>query len=404
MTNIIEVAPEAPAVSAPFKVANIHAGTTIHRVSSQWCNRPDDEKFLSLSELEAATVEAAGESWHSILNVRDVQVRAQRDDPNDLRLVLPRAEGGSVETSPNHWSFSQLCSLVSVPAGYLRRLPGSIAGINLQYGLTNFREESIKAYVRQNGKTELRAATGPEYGRVFDYEIVRAVRRIAGNGTGDTPWKIPGMMDWGTMLYNPAHPISKSTTTLFASDRDVFIFLCDDTHPIEIGKLRNGDPDLMFRGFMVWNSEVGSRSLGVATMYLRAICCNRILWGVEGYSEITLRHSKNAPMRLDAEIRPALESYANASTGALLNGIKAAREAVVARSSEERVEFLGKQGFTRPQATKIIATVLDEEGKEPESVWDFVQGITAAARAIGRQDERVDLERKAGKLLDKVAA
>jgi hypothetical protein len=42
---------------------------------------------------------------------------------------------------------------------------------------------------------------------------------------------------------------AQNTTTLYASDRDVFLFLVDDTHPIEAGRLPNGDPDLYFRGF-----------------------------------------------------------------------------------------------------------------------------------------------------------
>lgn len=404
MQNII-AAPQAAApaaVTTPYAVGNFDKGNTKTSLSSQWMMRPDDQRFLSLTDLRAHVDAAAQESWHEIVNVHDVRVNARRDDPNDLRLVIPTASGREVQTAPNHWSFGQLCSLVQVPAAYLRKLPSSIAGINLQFGLQNFREESVKAYVRENGKTELRAATGPDYGRVLDREIVDAVMRIAGNGTGDTNWKVPGMLNWGNMLYDPLHPISKQTTTLFASDRDVFVFLVDDTHPIEIGKLPNGDPDLIFRGFMVWNSEVGSKSLGVATMYLRAICCNRILWGVEGYSEITLRHSKNAPMRLDAEVRPALESYANASTSRLLTGIREAREAIVARTDDDRKEFLGRQGFSKPEAAKIIATVFEEEQKEPESVWDFVQGITAYARTVGRTDDRVAVEKTAGKLLDKV--
>lgn len=32
---------------------------------------------------------------------------------------------------------------------------------------------------------ELRAVTGPDYGRIYDHELVEAVQRIAGNGTGD---------------------------------------------------------------------------------------------------------------------------------------------------------------------------------------------------------------------------
>jgi hypothetical protein len=50
----------------------------------------------------------------------------------------------------------------------------------------------------------------------------------------------------------------------------------------------------------------------------------------------------------------------------------------------------------------VIATVLKEEQKMPESIFDFVQGITAVARDMTYQDERVSLERKAGKLLSKL--
>ena len=88
--------------------------------------------------------------------------------------------------------------------------------------------------------------------------------------------------------------VTKDTTTLYASDRDVFLFLVDDTNPIEAGRLPDGSPDLYFRGFYCWNSEVGSKTLGIASFYLRAVCMNRNLWGVENFEEITIRHSKFA--------------------------------------------------------------------------------------------------------------
>ncbi len=106
--------------------------------------------------------------------------------------------------------------------------------------------------------------------------------------------------------YNPRVDVSQDTTTLYASDRDVFIFLVDDLNPIEAGKLPNGDPDLFFRGFYAWNSEVGSTTLGVATFYLRAVCMNRNIWGAENFQEIRIRHSKYAPNRFAHEAAPAL--------------------------------------------------------------------------------------------------
>jgi hypothetical protein len=39
-------------------------------------------------------------------------------------------------------------------------------------------------------------------------------------------------------------------------------FLVDDLNPIEAGRLPDGLPDLYFRGFYCWNSEVGAKTLG----------------------------------------------------------------------------------------------------------------------------------------------
>ena len=63
------------------------------------------------------------------------------------------------------------------------------------------------------GVSELRAVTGPDYGRVWDHELVAAVMRIAGNGTGDTMWKVPGMLDWATMAHDPFVDITKDGTS-----------------------------------------------------------------------------------------------------------------------------------------------------------------------------------------------
>lgn len=303
--------------------------------------------------------------------------------------------------APTNWSFGQLCSLVGAPASYLRQLPAALAGINLQHGLIRHPGEHVKMLQTSDGRTELRAVTGPDYGRIWDHELVGAVMKIAGNGTGDTRWKVPGVLDWGSMTYNPHVDVSSETTTLYASDRDVFLFLVDDLHPIEAGRLPNGDPDLYFRGFYCWNSEVGSQSLGIATFYLRAVCQNRNLWGVENFQEINIRHSKFAANRFAHEAAPALAYFADSSPRSFIDGITAARSAVVARKDEDRESFLRKEGFSKAETAKVIATVLAEEGHPPASVYDFVQGITALARSRPHQDGRLELEGKARKLLER---
>src|SRR3546814_6108531 len=80
-------------------------------------------------------------------------------------------------------------------------------------------------------------------------------------------------------------------------------------------------------------------------------------------------------------------------------GIKAARAQIVARDDDDRQSFLRKRGFSKGETDRIIATVLDEEGHPPSSIFDFVQGITALARDKPHQDARLELEGKAARLL-----
>jgi hypothetical protein len=384
-----------PASSA-FKV-DISRGERIGRVSSEWFARPDDERFLSLTDLYDTVRSRADRAHARTIESAAIRVEATRDNAERLELLVP---GQRQPIAPTHWSYGQLCSLIGAPATYMRQLPAPLAAINLQHGLLNHRAELVKTLEMDNGRLELRAVTGPEYGRIWDHELVSAVMNIAGNGTGDTMWKVPGVLDWATMTHNPFVDITKDTTTLYASNRDVFLFLVDDTHPIEAGRLPNGEPDLYFRGFYAWNSEVGSKTLGIASFYLRAVCANRNLWGTENFEEITIRHSKFAAQRFAYEAAPALTSFANSSPAPFIAGIKAARERIVARKDDDRETFLRRRGFSKGETGKVIEMVLSEEGRPPESIFDFVQGITALARTKTNQDTRLELEGKAKKLLE----
>jgi len=384
-------------VSGGFRV-DISRGERVGRVSSEWFSRPDDERYLSLTDLYGAVRRRAERAQTRTVESRSVRVEVARDNAERLALLVP---GRDEPVAPTHWSFGQLCSLVGAPSSYMRQLPATLVGINLQHGLLSHRAELVKTLEADDGRVELRAVTGPDYGRIWDHELVAAVIDIAGNGTGDTRWKVPGVLDWNTMTHNPFVDITKDTTTLYASDRDVFLFLVDDTHPIEAGRLPDGSPDLYFRGFYCWNSEVGSKTLGIASFYLRAVCMNRNLWGVENFEEITIRHSKFAAQRFAHEAAPALTRFADSSPAPFIAGIKAARERIVARSDEDRDSFLRKRGFSKSETTKIVEIVLHEEGRQPESVFDFVQGISALARGKAHQDARLELEGRAKRLLER---
>lgn len=137
----------------------------------------------------------------------------------------------------------------------------------------------------------------------------------------------------------------------------------------------------------------------MASFYLRAVCMNRNIWGAEGFEEISIRHSKFAANRFAREAAPALERFATSSPQPFMTGIMAARARIVARTDDDRQDFLRKRGFSKAERGRIIATVLDEEGHPPASIFDFVQAITALARDKPHQDARLELETRASKLL-----
>lgn len=188
----------APSRTTPngYKV-DVSRGQRIGRVSSEWFNRPDDDRYLSLTDLNSAVKRRSERSKTRIVESEAIRVEASRDNPERLTLMLP---DGNMLVTPTHWSFGQLASLVGAPTTYLRQLPAALAGINLQYGLSTHRAEQVKTLEIENGRLELRAITGPDYGRIFDSELIDAVQKIAGNGTGDTRWKVPGLGHFATVF------------------------------------------------------------------------------------------------------------------------------------------------------------------------------------------------------------
>lgn len=161
----VQVLDASPDRSDGYKV-DVGRGQRVGRVSSEWFSRPADERYLSLDALMASVKGRAERSRTRTVESAAVRVEASRDNAERLDLILPGAEQ---PISPTHWSFGQLAALVGAPAAYLRQLPAPLAGINLQYGLTNNRAEQVKILETDDGRMELRAVTGPDYGRIYDY-------------------------------------------------------------------------------------------------------------------------------------------------------------------------------------------------------------------------------------------
>lgn len=364
--------------------------TTLNQASTQWSTRPEDERFTSLTALAEHAENARQNSSAKVLATRAIS--AAPVEGNDKGLVVVGPNGAPV--APTHWAFGQLAQRAGAPAAYLRNLPAPIAADCINYGLGSRDVEDIGILLRkENGLAQIAAVTGPGYGRVWNAVIARALVDRFGDGVTGA-FKVPG--EFGQDV-----PVTKQNTTLYASDRDMFVFLADEKHRIEMPNRRDGKLGTLARGFFVWNSEVGAQTFGVSTFLFDYVCCNRIVWGAEDVKEIRIRHTSSAPYRWVEEVAPAIEKYAESSVKSITEAIETARahKLIGGLANENAVaEFLVKR-FTRSQAKAIEAAHLADEGRPIETMWDAVVGVTAYARSIPYQDERVAIEREAGKMM-----
>lgn len=96
-------------VSSGFKV-DISRGQRIGRVSSEWFSRPDDERYLSLSDLHRAVSARTERARVRTVESAEIRVETIRNNAERLSLIVP---AGREPLASTHWSYGQLCSLTS---------------------------------------------------------------------------------------------------------------------------------------------------------------------------------------------------------------------------------------------------------------------------------------------------
>lgn len=345
-------------------------------VSKQWASRPDDQRFLSLEELYQSTLNRANHSTVQIVNTNALKAYGTEED----EIIL------NTEIGPkffSNWSFGQVAQLAGAPSSYLKKLPSTLAAACLNDGLQKPQRSS--SMIMANGNDTLRCVTSEVYGRIWDHEVVAATM----NATHGGNWKVP------SASYASTNP--KRATTLYGSDRDVFMFLVDESNPIEI----NGER--LFRGVIVSNSEVGAATMSIMMFLYRSVCDNRMIHGMEQKTEMRIRHTSGAPERFTREGEVLLKEYSNSATGQLVERLERAQNIKIGKDEDEVTAFLKKRGFTVATAESAIAAAKAEEN-EYNTVWSIAQGITAHARSYAHTDQRVALEREAGKIVEMATA
>lgn len=384
----------------PTPPAPRERGQNLFDANRQWAWRPDDQRYERFEDL-ARDVRSRKERSKEFPGYATVKLKPEYVSEGPLAGNLYVSKWGDKPITFTNWSFNQYNGIVGGPnVGWLRDMPAPIAAhalaASMQYRGRMGSDSLSKLYITPptdaqiNG--ELRALTSTSYGRIYDSEVVTAVERINQDGRWSVPLKAYGGKN------------SKLATTLYASDRDVWMFLVDEQRGIEI------DGELFYRGFITWNSEVGSATFGLKTFLYRYVCCNRIIWDAVQVRALSIRHTNKAPERFIKEAAPILASYSEMGTIDLQENIAAAKAVNIAKDIKGAEDFLRARGITQ-EAARVVVNLAELDGgaepdangrvrsTDPTNLWNLSQGLSAYARGISNQDERVALETKAGEIL-----
>ena len=357
------------------------------QASRQWATRPDDQRFKTLDELFEA--------------VNSRRMRSQEKDTPLVEIEATVVEGtdditfnhGIKSVRPTHWSFGQIANIIGAPATWLRKIPADLVVKNVNYGIQQAASErgSLKFMTlldHDGGFNQLQAVTSTTYGRIFDADVVQAARNL--------------VQSTGGKFYNPKaynrHTGQPEPSGLYASNQDCFIFMIDGGSVFDAGTRAQ-----LNRGFFLQNSEVGAKTLKLMMFLFNTCCGNHIVWNATGIREIILRHTFNGPTRFVDEVLPTLLTYANESEAPIVSKVKKAQDYLLpAITRAEVIEWLQNRKFSKGEAASIFDTAMAEE-KECRTLWNVIQGATAFAREFSFADARVDMETRAGKLMELVS-
>ena len=388
----------------------------LFQASSQWATRPADQRFATVSDLDAAVRRFRERAVEREIPWSALQVVA---DAGTLKLQ----GSAGIPARLTHWAFGQLAQRAGAPAGFLRALPPALARDCLAVTLPErINGDSANLLLsRSNGddSVTVHALLTERYSRIWDSEVTARLLRLESEG-----WQVPPARPVG----GPDQPGARQATErdclrnsqvalrglaikpgdwiapagLYASDHDVFAFMVREDRVIDAGQGR-----ALNRGFFVWNSEVGAASFGIMTFLYDAICGNHIVWGASDVKRVRVRHVGKARATGLGAFVATLTEYSNASAGETEAVIKRARSYVLGPDKAKVLDaIMGKRiaGLTQGTVVKAYDTAERyalQEG-DPNTVWGMVNGLTRVSQEQPYAEDRVTVDRAAGKLLEVV--
>ena len=333
------------------------------RASKELFRRTPDECFPALDILVQYCRWQKDESQEVWQPPKEIGTRAIGLD----RLMLSGGDGQTYQM--NDWSFSQLCRLAGVSKETVNRLSPDTAAHVFAETLPRG-NKPLQLFTQGESLRSIHAAS---YTRLNNSDVLSVVQEFATD-------------------FQPPPKGVNGGTGLYGGEQDMFCFLIDPTGWTEI----NGAS--FAPGFFIWNSEVGSRSVGVETFWYQSVCQNHIVWDAVEIIEFTRKHTANVHDALNniRQIIEALVAKRDARRDRFAEVIKTAMQTELGTEAEEVQKVLSQNGITRTLAKEAIS-IAQTQGRL--TIFSMVDALTRIAGKIVNAGERVDVDQKAGRLL-----
>ena len=378
----------------------------LYEAHKQWQTRPADERLWNLDELLTETQEL--KEVASVEETLGRDISAYETD-GDIGFDI-----NGTKTLPTHHAFSQVCVQTKAPAGYLRKIPATLAADCLNHGFQQFNGDTRQVLVRwEDANRRVCAFTSDRYDRIWDTDVVDRLIPLQNQG-----WRIPPARPAVTdprarpataedILDDTGFGLSVQIGDMIApagiylSDHDMFVFMVNEERTINVP----GAPPLS-RGFFAQNSEVGTAAFKLTMFLYNHVCGNHIIWDASEVKQLRIVH-KGLPGRAEAKafegMTAQLTEYSDRGASEDEAIITRAMEMKIGNNKDEVLDALfgrkvaGKKVIDA--AYELAATHPEDGHKGANTAWGMVQGLTRMANLNDYADHSFQINRAAGKVL-----
>lgn len=355
--------------------------SVLMHANREWESRPADERYSSLASMYEAAKREFENAGRAIVPIHSLRAEASGEG-----IIINGSTGRQANLT--NWSFGQLAQKAKAPAGYLRSLPAPLAADCLNAGIKVLGIEDEAMLLFQRGGTDLsnlklRGLTSVDYSRIWNHEVIERLIGLENEGT-----------------FQPAPAAFDGSRGLYLGDRDMFAFMVDNDRRI----FEKGPGGGLSRGFFMWNSIVGARSIGVATFLYEYVCGNHRVWGASDVKEMRIAHIHTDTEKAFSKLAVELKRYAESSAEDDEAKVEAAHKFEIAATKDEVIDAVFK--MVSDLSRKRIGEAYDKAEERqswygnPNTAWGLAGGLTEIARDLPNADERATLDKAAGKVME----